>query len=109
MAISQPIATLEDMMEVGIAYPTIPDTDDSQIEAQPVRGRQLDRRPEPGRSGLTNGRIFKNLPPRRSLPGPAPVSRQENGHKRKQDVSPDASSSSRRVEEVKSKARSTSF
>lgn len=89
-------------MEVGIAYPTIPETDDSQIEVQPERGRQLDRRQEPVYSGVRNGRTFKDSPPRRTLPAPAssPASRHGNGYKRKQDASPDAPPSSRRVEEV---------
>lgn len=102
MAISQPMATLEDMMEVGIAYPTIPETDDSQIEVQPVRGRQLDRRQEPVHSGVRNGRTYKDSPPRRTLPDltHSPAPRHENGYKRKQDASPDAPPSSRRVEEV---------
>lgn len=102
MAISQPMATLEDLMEVGIAYPVIPETDDSQIEAQLVRGRQLDRRQELVHSGLHNGRTFKDPPPRRTMPEPAPspAPRHENGHKRKQDASPDAPPSSRRMEEV---------
>lgn len=102
MVISQPMATLEDLMDIGIAYPTIPETDDSQIEAQPVRGRQLDRRQEPVHSGFRNGRTFKDPPPRRSMPAPAPspAPHHENGHKRKQDASPDAPPSSRRLEEV---------
>ncbi|KAF9123650.1 DEAD-box type RNA helicase [Mortierella sp. 14UC] len=100
--IIQPMATLEDLVDFGEAYPIIPEMDDSQIDIDPVRGRQVDR-PQEGtssRSWTANGRAPKDLPQRRSLPAAAPEPRHENGHKRKQDASPDAAlSSSRREEE----------
>ncbi|KAG0219273.1 DEAD-box type RNA helicase [Mortierella sp. NVP41] len=93
VVISRPIATLEDMMEVGIAYSTIPETDDSQIERAPVRGRQPDRN-WGGYPGSSKGRAPQNPPQRRALPlPPPPMPQHDAGHKRK--VSPETSPSRR--------------
>ncbi|KAF9902528.1 DEAD-box type RNA helicase [Linnemannia zychae] len=104
--INQPMATLEDLADFEEAYPIIPETDDSQIDIDMVRGRQVDRRPGGtfSHSNSANGQASKDSPQRRSLPSAAPAPRHENGHKRKQDTSPDTLSSSRHEEETKAKS-----